>query len=79
MRDMCGYRCNQLCHSWSAATYQCIHGNEDECCLTCGETIKSCPAGQRLRNETTCVALDDCTCILPNGNILAVSSLPLSI
>lgn len=71
-RDTCGFRCDQLCHSWRAATYQCLYGEPEECCLTCGEIVHDCLPGQMLRDEVTCVAMEDCPCLLPNGNILAV-------
>ena len=72
-QNPCGYKCQNLCHAWRAATYECIHGQDDTCCFTCGEEVSQCPAGLVLRDETTCISPKDCPCILQNGNILAVS------
>jgi len=71
-QNKCGYTCDSICHSWRAATYECVHGSDSECCLTCGQTITKCSSGQVLRDENTCCSPQDCTCLLPNGNILAV-------
>merc|ERR1711881_682218 len=67
----CGYTCAGICHSWRAAQYECIHGSDDTCCMTCGDEVALCPAGQVLRDENTCVSPQDCTCLLKNGDLLA--------
>lgn len=72
-RNLCGFRCDQVCHSWKKANYQCLYGQYDECCLTCGQEVNKCAAGMVLRDASTCVKPQDCPCILQNGNILAVS------
>ncbi|XP_078495661.1 uncharacterized protein LOC445660 [Ciona intestinalis] len=66
----CSFRCNQVCHAWRTATYQCAHSSDDQCVDTCGEECVSCPINYILKDPKTCVRPADCLCMLPDGSSL---------
>ena len=69
----CAFRCNQVCHAWRTATYQCTFAESDDKCVdTCGEDCVSCPINYVLRDPKTCVRPADCQCMLPDGSTLGV-------
>lgn len=47
---------------------------EGDCAPGCSEDVTqpACPQGHFLLDESTCVTIEQCTCRLPNGNVLQV-------
>ena len=69
----CSITCNQLCHSYRAASFQCAHADSDGCVDTCGDDFTKCSTGQALRDAKTCIKASECPCAIADGSTIAVS------
>ena len=60
----CLIKCDQVCHSWRKAETQC--STELECIDGCEDDVVTCPTGYLLRDKSTCVKPEECSCKLPS-------------
>lgn len=74
----CAFTCDQVCDFLARTSGACDGSSPDRCVAGCRPQDKKdvCPAGQRLRDFSTCVPSEMCTCLHPNGSVAQVCCYP---